>query len=144
MSEAYEATGLSGAADRVDEESTGQLVSHFSQDVSALVRDELRLAQVEISEKAKKAGLGAGMFGAAGLLGLYGVGTLIATVILALALVLPAWLAALIVSAVLLAVAGLVALLGKKRVTAASPPIPERTMNNLKRDVDSVRRHQGE
>lgn len=123
----------------VEDESTGELVSRFSRDLSQLVRDELRMAQLEISGKAKKAGVGVGMFGAAGLLALYGGGVLITTAILALALVVPAWLAALIVGLVLLALAGIGALLGKKRVAAAAPAIPERTMDNLKRDVDAVR-----
>jgi ABC-type multidrug transport system fused ATPase/permease subunit len=121
------------------EQSTGELVSRLSQDVSQLVRDELRLAQAEVSGKAKKAGLGAGMLGAAGVLALYGLGVLIATAVLALALVLDAWLAALIVAIVLLAVAGIAALLGKKRVTEAAPPVPERAVDSVKRDVDAVR-----
>jgi len=119
--------------------STGELVSQLSQEMSQLVRDELRLAQVEVSGKAKKAGIGVGMFGAAGLLALYGVGVLIATAILALALALDAWLAALIVGVVLLAVAGIAALLGKKRVTEASPPVPTLAVDNVKEDVDAIR-----
>jgi uncharacterized membrane protein YqjE len=127
----------SGAVDT--DQSTGELVSRLSQDLSQLVRDELRLAQVEVTGKAKTAGIGAGMFGAAGLLALYGVGVLIATAIIALALVLPAWAAGLIVGAVLLAAAGAAALLGKKRVTEAAPPVPERAVESVKRDVDAVR-----
>lgn len=121
------------------EQSTGALVARLSQDVSRLVRDELRLAQAEVSGKAKKAGIGAGMFGAAGVLAGYGVGVLIATAVLALALALPAWLAALIVGVVVLAAAGVAALLGKRRVDEAAPPVPERAVDNLKRDVDAVR-----
>lgn len=120
-------------------ESTGELVSRLSQDMSQLIRDELRLAQAEVSGKAKQAGVGVGMFGAAGLLALYGVGVLIATAILALALAVPAWLAALIVGVPLLAAAGIAALLGKKRVTAAAPPLPERAIGSVKRDVDAVK-----
>jgi hypothetical protein len=103
------------------------------------VRDELRLAQLEVSEKAKKAGVGAGILGTAGILALYGVGVLIATAILALALVMDAWLAALIVGVVLLLAAGIAALVGKKRVTEAGPPLPERAVENVKRDVDAVK-----
>ncbi len=103
------------------------------------MRDEFRLAQLEVSGKAKKAGLGVGMFGAAGLLALYGVGVLIATAILALALAMDAWLAALIVAVVLLAAAGVAALLGKKRVEEAAPPVPTTAVENVKRDVDAVR-----
>ena len=79
------------------------------------------------------------MFGAAGLLALYGVGVLIATAILALALAIDAWLAALIVGVVLLAAAGIAALLGKKRVKEAAPPVPTMAVENVKQDVDAVR-----
>lgn len=120
-------------------QSTGELVSRMSQDVSRLVREEMRLARAEMTAKGKRAGIGAGMFGAAGLLALYGVGVLIATVVLALALAMPAWLAALIVAVILLAAAGLAALLGKKQVAEAAPPVPERTVENVKRDVEAVR-----
>lgn len=119
--------------------STGELVSQLSTEVSRLVRDELRLAQVEVSGKAKQAGIGVGMFGAAGLLALYGVGVLVATAILALAVALDAWLAALIVGVALLAAAGVAALLGKKRVAEATPPVPTIAVDNVKEDVDAVR-----
>lgn len=131
--------GPGGPGGSGGQDSTGELVSRLSQDVSRLVRDELRLAQVEVSGKAKKAGIGAGMLGGAGVLALYGFGVLIATAILALALVMDAWLAALIVCVVLLAAAGVAALLGKKRVTEAAPPMPERAVENVKRDVDAVK-----
>ena len=104
------------------------------------MREELRLAQIEVTGKAKKAGLGVGMFGAAGVLALYAVGVLIATAILALALAVDAWLAALIVGVVLLAVAGITALLGKKRVQEAAPPVPSRAVDSVKRDIETVRR----
>ena len=119
--------------------STGELVSRMSQEVAQLVRDELRLAQAELSGKAKRAGVGAGLFGAAGLIALYGVGVLIATVILALALVLDAWLAALIVGVVLLAAAGVAALLGRKNVEQAGSPVPTDTVESVKRDVRAVK-----
>lgn len=119
--------------------STGQLVARLSDEVSRLVRDELRLAQAEITDKSKKVGIGAGMFGAAGLLALYGVGVLIATAVLALALALDAWLAALIVAVVLLAAAGVAALLGKNKVAEGTPPVPQRAIANVKEDVDAVR-----
>ncbi|MBM9459134.1 phage holin family protein [Nocardioides sp. zg-536] len=119
--------------------STGELVSQLSAEVSRLVRDELRMAQLEVSGKAKKMGIGAGMFGAAGLLALYGVGVLIATAVLALALALDAWLAALIVAVVLLLAAGIAALLGKSKVSEASPPVPSQAIGNVREDVDAVR-----
>jgi uncharacterized membrane protein YqjE len=121
------------------DQSTGELVSRLSQDLSQLVRDELRLAQVEVSGKAKEAGRGAGMFGAAGVLGLYGGGALIATLIIALDLVMPTWLAGLIVGVVLLAAAAVVALMGKKHVTEATPLVPERAVAGVKQDVDAIR-----
>lgn len=122
-----------------DNASTGDLVSRLSQDVSVLIRDELRLAQAEVSSKAKKAGVGAGILGTAGIIALYGVGVLIATAILALALVLDAWLAALIVGVVLLAVAGVAGVVGKKRVTEAAPPLPTEAVESVKRDVAAAK-----
>src|SRR3954447_9247497 len=84
----------------------GALVHDMTQQMSTLVRDEMRLAQAEMTEKGKKAGIGIGLFSAAGLLAFFGLATVIATVVLALALVMPAWLAALIVAVVLFAAAG--------------------------------------
>jgi uncharacterized membrane protein YqjE len=120
--------------------STGELVSRLSQEVSELVRNELKLAQVEVSGKAKKAGVGVGLFGAAGIVALYAVGVFIATAILALALVMDAWLAALIVGVVLAVAAGIAALMGKKRVAEAGPPVPTEAIDNVKRDVQAVKK----
>jgi uncharacterized membrane protein YqjE len=117
----------------------GALVHDLTQQMSTLVRDEIRLAQVEMTEKGKRAGLGIGLFGGAGLVALYGVGALLATVILALALVLPAWLAALIVTVVLFAVAGVLALKGKSNVAQATPAKPEQAIEWLKEDVATVK-----
>jgi uncharacterized membrane protein len=120
--------------------STGELVSRLSQEVADLVRSELRLAQAEVSGKAKKAGIGAGLFGAAGIVALYAAGVFIATAILALALVLDAWLAALIVGVVLAAVAGVAALMGKKQVAQAAPPVPTETVGSVKQDIQAVKK----
>jgi len=122
-----------------DNASTGELVSKLSQEVADLVRDELRLAQVEVSGKAKKAGIGVGLLGTAGVIALYGVAVLVATVILALALVLDAWLAALIVGVVLMVVAGVAAVLGKNRVAEAAPPVPSEAIESVKQDVAAVK-----
>jgi Putative Actinobacterial Holin-X, holin superfamily III len=122
-----------------EDASTGELVSRLSQDVSVLIRDELRLAQAEVSAKAKKTGVGVGLLGTAGIIALYGVAALIATAILALALVLDAWLAALIVGLVLLAVAGIAAVLGKKRVSEAGPPVPTAAVDSVKQDVAALK-----
>jgi uncharacterized membrane protein YqjE len=104
-----------------------------------LVRDELKLAQLEMTRKGKRAGMGAGMLGGSGLVALYGLGCLIACVIIALSGVLAAWLAALIVGAVLLAVAGVAALIGKGRLRKATPPVPEETVSSVKADVEEIK-----
>jgi hypothetical protein len=99
----------------------------------------MRLAQVEMQEKGKRAGLGAGMFGGAGLVALYGVGALVAAAILLIATAVEPWLAAVIVGVVLLATAGLLALLGKKEVERATPPTPERAIESMQQDVEHVK-----
>ncbi|MDX6360039.1 MAG: hypothetical protein QOH37_3093 [Nocardioidaceae bacterium] len=124
--------------------STGELVRQLSEQTSRLVRDELALAKVEMTEKARHVGLGAGLFSGAGVLALYGVGALVATAILGLAQALPAWLAALTVTVVLFGVAGVAALLGKRQIDDGTPVAPERTIENVKQDLDTVkeaRRH---
>ncbi len=121
--------------------STGELIARMSEQTSTLIRDEMRLAQAELSVKAKKAGTGVGMFGAGGLLAFFGIAALVTTAILALALVLPAWAAAGIVTVVLFIAAAVVALLGKKQVAQATPLKPERAMKNVKRDVAEVKEH---
>jgi uncharacterized membrane protein YqjE len=121
----------------------GDLVQQLSQQTAALVRQEMRLAQVELQEKGKRAGIGAGMFGGAGLVALYGVGALIAAAILLIGTALEPWLAAVIVGAVLLAVAGVLALLGRKQVDRATPPKPERAMESVQRDVAHVKERAG-
>jgi uncharacterized membrane protein YqjE len=125
-------------AQRVDGRSTAELVKLASEQISHLVRDELRLAQVELAAKGKRAGIGVGMLGAAGVVALYGGAALLATVVLLLALVMPAWLATLIVGVVLLFIAGAMALLGRARIKRATPPVPERTVNSLKEDIGTV------
>lgn len=117
----------------------GDLVQRMSQQTAALVRKELELAQVEMKEKGKRAGIGAGLFGGAGLIAAYGVGALIATIILALATFLEGWIAALIVTVVLFAIAGIAALMGKKQVEQATPPQPEQAIQSTRRDVDEVK-----
>jgi uncharacterized membrane protein YqjE len=117
----------------------GDLVKQLSEQTSDLVRKELKLAQVEMQEKGKRAGVGAGLFGGAGLVALYGVGVLIAAVVLGLATAIDAWLAALIVAVVLFAVAGVAALMGRKQVEQATPPQPEQAIASTKRDVQVVK-----
>jgi uncharacterized membrane protein YqjE len=119
--------------------STGELVTQLSSDVSTLIRDELRLAQAEMTQKTKRAGIGAGLLGGAGLVALYGIGALVTAAILGLAVALDPWLAALIVGVALLAIAGLLALIGKRNVSAAGPPVPEQAIAELKADVQTVK-----
>jgi lipopolysaccharide export LptBFGC system permease protein LptF len=121
------------------DKSTAELVQRASEQLSRLVRDELTLAKAELAEKGKRAGIGAGLFGGAGVLAMYGVGVAIATAVIALDLVLPLWLAALIVTVVLFAIAGVLALLGKKQVNRAVPPEPSAAIASVRADVDEVK-----
>jgi uncharacterized membrane protein YqjE len=121
------------------EHSTGELVRTMSEQVSALIRDELKLAQLELTSKGKQAALGAGMFGASGVVAVYGVGCLLACAIIAISGVVAAWLAALIVGVVLLAAAGVAALLGKGRMQKAAPPVPEQAVADIKADVEEIK-----
>lgn len=117
--------------------SVGQLMTQLSEQTSRLVRDEMALAQLELKQTAQQAGKGAGLLSGAGVLALFGVGAAIATGIIALALVLPLWAAALIVTAVLFIAAGIAGLLGKKQVQQVSPT-PDRAVANTKLDVEEV------
>jgi uncharacterized membrane protein YqjE len=125
--------------EELSERSVGDLVQQLSQQTATLVRKEMRLAQVELQEKGKRAGIGAGMFGGAGVVALYGVGAVVAAVIMLLATATRPWISALIVGVVLLAIAGLVALLGRKQVEQATPPKPERAMESVQHDVEHVK-----
>jgi MFS family permease len=122
-----------------DEPTLGALVHDLTQQVPELIRSEIRLAQAEMTEKGKRAGLGIGMFSAAGLLAFFGFACVLATAILALAHALPDWLSALIVAVVLFIGAGIAALLGKKKVTEATPAKPEHAIEGVKEDIDVVK-----
>jgi uncharacterized membrane protein YqjE len=113
----------------------GELLKQLSQETTTLVRQELELAKAEMAEKGKKAGKGAGMFGGAGVVGFLALGALTAALILALDTGMKAWLAALIVGLVYAAIAGVLALTGKKEVQQATPPVPEQTVDSVKEDV---------
>jgi len=117
----------------------GELVKQLSEQVSVLIRDELKLAQVEMTRKGKQAGVGAGLLGGSGLVALCGVGCLIACAIIAITGVVAAWLAALIVGAALLAVAAIAALIGKGRLQKATPPVPEQAVDSVKTDVEEIK-----
>lgn len=118
---------------------TGELISRLSAQLSQLVRSELELAKAELAAKGKRAGAGAGLAGAGGVVALFGVGALVAAAIAALALVLPVWLAALIIGVVLLAVAGGLALAGRSSLRRAVPPVPERAVASVQDDVETVK-----
>jgi hypothetical protein len=124
-----------------DDPSVGELVSQLSEQVSRLVRDELRMAQLEVRQKGKRLGIGAGAFGAAGILAFLGAAALISCAILALALVIPAWSAALIVAAILVVASAILALTGKKKVAAGAPPIPTGTAESVKQDAAVLKEH---
>ena len=124
-----------GASDDRRERPIGELLKQLSQETTTLVRQELELAKAEMAEKGRKAGKGAGMFGGAGAAGLLALGTLTAALVLALDTAMEAWLAALIVGAVYAAVAGLLALGGRREVQQATPPVPEQTLETVKEDV---------
>lgn len=119
--------------------STGALVSQLSTQLSTLVRDEIRLAQLEVTGKAKKAGLGAGLFGAAGIFAWFGVGALVAAAILGLATEVDAWLSAIVVGVALFVIAGVAALVGKKEVSQSAPPLPAEAIDGVKTDVRTVK-----
>ena len=117
----------------------GELARQLPEQISRLVREELRLAQLEMTQKGKRAGIGAGMLGGGGVVALYGVAAVLAAAILALALVLPAWASALIVGGALLAVSAVLAALGRKRVQQAMPPVPRQTQASVEADVEEIK-----
>ncbi len=121
--------------DDLREQSIGELFGRLSQQMSALVRQEVDLAKSELREKGKRAGVGAGLMGGGGLLGLGAFAALTTTLILILATFLDAWLAALIVTVVYAAGAAALALAGKKKVQAIGSPVPEQTIETLKEDA---------
>ena len=121
------------------DQTLGALVHQLTQQLPELIRSEMRLAQAEVAEKGRRAGAGIGMFSVAGLLAFFAIGSLVAMAILALALVVEAWLAALIVALVLLAGAAVAALVGRNKVAEAGPPAPERAIQGLKEDIATVK-----
>jgi MFS family permease len=119
--------------------STADLMRQLSEQTTRLVRQEIELAKAEVSEKGKKAGIGVGMFGGAGVTALYAVGALIAAIIAALSLGMDTWIAALIVAVVLGAIAGILALQGRNKVQEALPPVPEESVDSVKADVQTTK-----
>jgi uncharacterized membrane protein YqjE len=125
-------TGHPDLADRP----MSDLVRQLSEQTTHLVRAEVELAKAELAQKGKQAGIGAGMFGGAGLFGVFGFGALTAAIIALLATAMDTWLAAVIVAVVYFAIAGIAALMGKNRVKQATPPVPEQAIETTKQDVD--------
>jgi uncharacterized membrane protein YqjE len=122
--------------DELRERPIGDLVKQLAGQTSTLVRQEIDLAKAELSEKGRVAGQGAGLFGGAAVVGLMAAGALTALMILALDKAMDAWLAALIVTVVLGAVAAVLALQGRNRIRAAAPPVPQQTVETVKEDVE--------
>jgi len=117
------------------QESVSELIKDLSRDVSDLVRQEIELARAEMMEKGKKAGIGAGMFGGAALMGAAAVGGSMATIIIVLDLWMPLWLAALITTVLYAAVAAVLAMRGRDELRQTGTPIPEKTKESVKEDI---------
>lgn len=120
----------------VEDKSTADLFRDLSNEMTELIHQEMELAKVELTEKTKKVGLGAGMFGGAAATGLLAAGALVTAAIAGIATALSVWLAALIVGGALLAVAGVLALTGGTKVAQGTPPIPEEAIQSSKEDVE--------
>ena len=123
----------------VQDRPLGELVQQASQQTAKLVRQEIRLAQVELQEKGKRAGIGIGAFGSAGVIATYAGGALVAATIILIGTAVEPWLAATIVGVALLALAGVLTLFGKKQVESATPPTPERATESVQQDVDHLK-----
>lgn len=121
-----------------DRQSVAELVKQASQQITELLRQELRLAVAEMKDKGRRAGIGAGLFGGAAVIALYGAGAVLFAIIAALALVLPVWASALIVGGVLLIVAAVLGLTGRRQVARAVPPVPDQALDSAKQDVSEI------
>jgi hypothetical protein len=131
-----QATQTHPTQEELREAPAGELFKRLSEDTSQLVRLELELAKTELQAKGKQIGAGAGLIGAAALLGLLAAGAATAFLISLLDEIMPTWLAALIVTIVFVAIAAFLALQGKKRIQDAGPPVPEQTIETVKEDVE--------
>ncbi|MDQ2700122.1 MAG: phage holin family protein [Actinomycetota bacterium] len=122
-----------------EDKSMAELLKQMTEQSNELARKEIELAKAELEMKAKRVGTGIGAFGGAGVVAMLALGALTATLILALATALDAWLAALIVTVVYAAIAGVMALAGKKKVDEGTPPVPEKAIESSQRDVDEIK-----
>jgi uncharacterized membrane protein YqjE len=114
----------------------GELLKQLSEETTRLVHQEIELAKAELTQKGRQAGLGAGLFGAAGAIGFLALAALTTCFILALDAAMPAWLAALLVAVVYGAIAAVLAIRGRAKVKQATPPVPEQTIETVKEDVE--------
>jgi uncharacterized membrane protein YqjE len=114
---------------------TGELLKDLSDHTTTLVKQEMELAKAELQEKGKQAGMGAGMFGSAGLFGLGAFAALTACLIAALDQVMEIWLAALVVAVAYAVIAAVLAIAGKNKVKQAVPPVPEQAKESVKEDM---------
>jgi len=118
------------------ERSLGELFGKLSNETSTLIRQEMELARAELTEKGREAGKGAGLFGGAATVGLLGAGAITAGIILLLDLAIAAWLAAILVGLVYVGIAAFLGLKGRDSIQAATPPVPEQTVETVKEDVE--------
>jgi uncharacterized membrane protein YqjE len=128
--------GDAGDGDDLRDRSLGELLKQLSEQTTQLVHQELELAKAELAQKGKQAGAGAGLFGAAGAIGLAALGALTACFILALNAIMPAWLAALLVAVVYGIIAFVLVKQGQAKIKAAGPPVPEQMIETVKEDVE--------
>jgi uncharacterized membrane protein YqjE len=119
----------------LSEDSVFELLQRLSEQTTSLAQKEIELAKVEMALKGKRIGVGVGAFSGAGLLALLALGALTAAAILALASAVEVWLAAVIVAVAYLLIAGALALAGRSKVKAGSPPVPEQTAASLQEDL---------
>lgn len=139
MSETARADGGAARSRPTQDLSASEIARQLPEQLSRLVREELRLAQIEMTQKGKRAGVGAGMLGGGGVVAGYAAAAVLASIILALAKVVPAWASALIVGGVLLAAAAALAGLGGKQLRRAKPPVPQQTASSVKADAEEIR-----
>jgi uncharacterized membrane protein YqjE len=131
-----ECRASTGPPQPASEKSIAELSGDLAHQMTALVHHEIELAKVEMTEKGKRAGFGAGLFGAGGVLAAFGFGCLTACLVAALQLAMPVWLAALIVAVVYVAIAGVLLLVGRRQVARAGPPVPAQAVESTKEDVE--------
>jgi Putative Actinobacterial Holin-X, holin superfamily III len=126
--------------ERSDERSVRELIERLGEQTQALARKEVELAKAEVTEKGKRLGVGAGAFGAAGIVGLFAFGALTAALVLLLATAVDAWIAALIVAVAYAVIAGIAALTGRSQVERGTPPVPERAIDSTREDLEAAKR----